>query len=248
MEALENSDAWADSFVMGPHAEDLHHPLLFQNLIYQAVLNVDPARVGACQITHELFIGRRVYEWISGQNSEKVFGLRPQTGSVNFLCVLRGLPGKDDLPVYQRMFFTHDRMGVFIPRRIDSLIPGIDNRNRVSWMERQSSSETSTPFERLPVIRTGSWDSAVSSNSPYKFDRALLALTTFAIGSIVRFYVRTVNRGRRPMFLCSAACRWSGLARSLFLVDRMGALVKTPEDHFSGSGLQDARHRHVDRL
>lgn len=50
-----------------------------------------------------------------------------------------------------------------MPSRMDSRMPGMESKWRVSCIARQSSSDTSTALRRLPVINTGSWLAAVSS-------------------------------------------------------------------------------------
>jgi len=49
---------------MGPHPYDLHGFDSFQNLVCQAVLNVDTARIGSRQIAIEFFIRREALERI----------------------------------------------------------------------------------------------------------------------------------------------------------------------------------------
>ena len=47
-------------FVMRPHPEHLHDPLLLQHLIDEAVLDVDPARVRARQVPDDLCLMQKI--------------------------------------------------------------------------------------------------------------------------------------------------------------------------------------------
>ena len=53
-------------FVVRPHPDHFHSLFFFQNLIYEAVLNVDSAGIGPGKISYELFGGRRCLVWILG--------------------------------------------------------------------------------------------------------------------------------------------------------------------------------------
>src|SRR5574337_391372 len=55
-------------------------------------------------------------------------------------------------------------------------MPGMAFRYSVSWMARQSASDTSTAEWRLPAILMGSWESATSSRSAYSLFRASVAV------------------------------------------------------------------------
>lgn len=44
--------------VVTPKPQYLHHPFLFNNLVYEAVLDVDSARVGTGEVTNQLFESR----------------------------------------------------------------------------------------------------------------------------------------------------------------------------------------------
>lgn len=61
--------------VVRPHAEDLDDTFLRQDLVHQPVLDVDPSRVGAGQVAHELLEGRRTPEGVIGEQLEQ--RLRP---------------------------------------------------------------------------------------------------------------------------------------------------------------------------
>ncbi len=57
-------------FVMSPHSNDLDGSYLFQGLIDEMVLDIDPARIGPGKVSHELFKGGRSLKRIFGQDSE----------------------------------------------------------------------------------------------------------------------------------------------------------------------------------
>ena len=54
--------------VMGPHSYNLHGLDVFQDLVYEAVLNVDTARISSGQIANWLFIRRGGLEGILGED------------------------------------------------------------------------------------------------------------------------------------------------------------------------------------
>jgi hypothetical protein len=62
--------------VMRPHPKDLDDAFLFQDLIDQAVLNVNAAGVCAAQIPDEFLEWRRPAERIFGENAEELFRFR----------------------------------------------------------------------------------------------------------------------------------------------------------------------------
>lgn len=62
---------------MGPHAKDLDDALIFDDLIDQAVLNINAAGICAAQIPQESFKRRRFPKRIDGEGGEKFFGLPP---------------------------------------------------------------------------------------------------------------------------------------------------------------------------
>jgi hypothetical protein len=62
------------------------------------------------------------------------------------------LLGVNDRPAHQPGAEEVLLRGVASPSRMDSRMPGMERRKRVSWMLRQSSSETRTALERFPVM------------------------------------------------------------------------------------------------
>ncbi len=57
-----------------------------------------------------------------------IFSFGPQPGSSQLLGVLLRLFCEDQLPVHQVNSVEHSSIGVFIPSRIDSRMPGIESR------------------------------------------------------------------------------------------------------------------------
>ena len=56
------------SFVVRPQSQNFHHPLRFEHLINQPMLNGDPSRVGTRKVPNELFVRRRILERVLLQN------------------------------------------------------------------------------------------------------------------------------------------------------------------------------------
>lgn len=56
--------------VVCPHTKDTNRFLFDKDLIHNAVLNIDAARVCAGKITDQVFEGGRVLKWIVGKNRE----------------------------------------------------------------------------------------------------------------------------------------------------------------------------------
>lgn len=144
---------------MSPKTNDFDGLDRGKHLIDQAVLNVDPPRASTRQISDQLLVRGRILIRIGSQDFEKSFSFRPQAGGGEFLRVLLRL-GEDEPPAHQASFFDSFLTGVLRPALMDSRIPGIESRWRVSWMARQSSSEIRTALERFPVIWTGSCEEA----------------------------------------------------------------------------------------
>ena len=120
------------SFVMSPEAEYLHHSEVVQHLVDQPVLDVDPARIGTCQVTNQLLEGRRSLIGVLCQSGKQEFRLALETGGRQLFRILLGLPRKDDLPTHQRSSGAQASTGVARPLRIDSRIPGIESKWSVS--------------------------------------------------------------------------------------------------------------------
>jgi len=113
---------------MGPHADDFHCLDIIHHLIYKARLDIDSAGASAGKITNELFVWRWRLIGILGQNFQKPFRLRLQTGPAELLRVAAGLISVDQYPTHQSSSFLHFSTGVFHPLIIESLMPGIEFR------------------------------------------------------------------------------------------------------------------------
>ena len=113
---------------MRPHADDLHGFSCGKHLVDEAVLDVDPARVGAGKIADELFKRRRVLKGVSCDEVEQPFRLGAEAGCRELLGVFLGLSCEDKRPGYHLSLVRHFLTGVFSPFRIDSRIPGTDSK------------------------------------------------------------------------------------------------------------------------
>ncbi len=60
--------------VMRPHPEDFDGPFFLQDLVDQAMLDVDPAGAGTREVSHELFVVRRVLERIFAEDLQELLG------------------------------------------------------------------------------------------------------------------------------------------------------------------------------
>ncbi len=121
-----------DLFIMCPHADDLHRFTAWKDLIHQAMLDIDPAGVGPGKVANKLFKWGRSLKRISSEDLEQQFrfGAEPRRGQL--LSILLRLPCEDKPPGYHFRVVRHFLRGVLRPFRIDSRIPGIESRYRVS--------------------------------------------------------------------------------------------------------------------
>lgn len=113
---------------MSPHTEDLDGVGFGEELVDEAVLNVDAARVGAGEVADEFFVGRRILVRVGLQDAQKQLGLGAQAGGLEFSGILARLGGVEDGPGYHGDLLEHLPAGVFIPLRMDCRIPGIESR------------------------------------------------------------------------------------------------------------------------
>jgi len=116
------------SFVVRPHPNDLHSSLFFEDLIDETMLDIDSARICSCEITDELFVRRGSLKRIEFEEFQQSFGFGFKSTGGESLGVFLCLFCEDDCPHYQGSSVEHFSTGVFIPRRIDSRIFGIDSR------------------------------------------------------------------------------------------------------------------------
>ena len=96
------------------------------------MLNRDSTRVRAAEISPELFERGRRSERIRREELQQLFRLGPQASRGELAGVLSCLFRENDPPCrarrYQPGFSEHFEIGVRIPLRIDSRIPGIWSR------------------------------------------------------------------------------------------------------------------------
>jgi hypothetical protein len=155
----------ASSFVMCPHPNDFHNAVVFENLVDEPMLDIDPSGIRSSQITNELFVPRRSLKGIYFENLEEFFSLGSQSSCSEFLGVLLSLFRVNKRPFHQESSGEHFSTGVFKPRTIDSRILGMESRYNVSWIARQSSIEMRTPAFFFPTMWIGSWDFSDSARS-----------------------------------------------------------------------------------
>jgi hypothetical protein len=118
---------------MGPHAKHLDGTLVLDELIDEAVLNINAARVCAAQIPEEFLKRRRPPKGIIGENAEKLLRPGPETGRSETTGVPLSSFCEDELPgCHQPGSFSHCSIGVANPSAMDSRMPGTERRYRVS--------------------------------------------------------------------------------------------------------------------
>ena len=137
---------------MRPHSDNFHRLDVVEDLINQAMLDVDSSRINTSEIAYELFVWRRVAVWVFSEQIQQAIGLRFKTGLRYFLRVFFRLLRENQSPTHQPGSSSHFSTGVFSPFLIDSRIPCIEARYKVSSIARQSSSEIRTAEFLLPTI------------------------------------------------------------------------------------------------
>lgn len=115
-------------FVMCPHTKDLYCFAAGEYLINKTMLNVDSAGISSCQVAHEFFKRRRILERVLFDNIEEQFRFGSKPRCRKLLGIFLGLLCKDEPPTYHFNLVRHFLMGVLMPLRIDSRIPGIERR------------------------------------------------------------------------------------------------------------------------
>ncbi len=88
---------------MGPHPDDLHDLDFFMDLVDEAMLNIDSARISAREISYEFFKRRGTLERVFGKSIEQDLGFFPETCSRHFASVTLGLSGINDFPLTSRL-------------------------------------------------------------------------------------------------------------------------------------------------
>lgn len=61
--------------VVGPHPQDVNDALIRQDLVDEAVLDVDPSRVAAGKVADQLLVPRRVANGSSARTASRVWAL-----------------------------------------------------------------------------------------------------------------------------------------------------------------------------
>jgi len=136
---------------------------------------------------------------ILAEDFEEFPGPGSQSRGGELLRVPPGLGGKDEPPAYHFRWDAHLGTGVAIPSRMDSRIPGMESRYNVSWIDRQSCSDTRTALPRRPVMRTGSREAVTSSRSRYSRSRAWLAVMWSTPQSYDMSYDSSTRVGTQPL-------------------------------------------------
>ena len=98
------------------------------DLIDETMLDVDATRIGARQVSHQFFVGRRVLKGIPGDEIEQTLGLGLEIRGRDFPGILLCLLGVDDRPTHQPGLVEVLLSGTAMPLRIDSRMPGIETR------------------------------------------------------------------------------------------------------------------------
>lgn len=117
---------------MGPQTDDLDGLDVVQHLVHKSVLDSDPAREGAGEVSNESLVRRGILIGILFEDFKKALGLRFESGTRQLLGITSGMTGVDKLPSYQSSFSWHFSTGVFKPLRIEARIPGMAFRYSVS--------------------------------------------------------------------------------------------------------------------
>ena len=114
---------------MGPHPDHLYGAFVLEDLVYKAMLHVDPPRKSAREIADELLEGGLIPEGVLREKVEKELCLLFETGARDLARVPVRLAGEDDPPAFHQFSSsTHSERGVLRPFRMDARMPGIDSR------------------------------------------------------------------------------------------------------------------------
>lgn len=62
---------------MGPESNDFYYALVFENLVDQTVPYVKTARVSTRKIPNQLFVRRRILEWIGSKELQEFLSFVP---------------------------------------------------------------------------------------------------------------------------------------------------------------------------
>lgn len=113
---------------MRPHAQDADDFFLFEDFVDEPVLDVDPARVFPGEVADEPFVRRRRLERIFLQRFDELRGYPLEVGCREFPGVFYGLLGIDNRPGHQSSSRALSSSGSSLAARMDSLIPGMEQR------------------------------------------------------------------------------------------------------------------------
>ena len=113
---------------MRPETQNFDRFLFLEDLIDQAVLNVDAAAMGALQITDQLFIRWGTLKGVLGQDVQQGLDLRSKSRRGDFLGVFSGLSRVNKRPTYHARRLERPATGALSPRRMDWRIPGTERR------------------------------------------------------------------------------------------------------------------------
>lgn len=102
--------------------------LVLEDLVDEPVLDVDPARVRAAQVTDELLERRRRAERILFERAEKRLRFGSESGGRQELRVLLRSLRVDEPPAHQSSLSSSESTGVAMPSTIESRMPGIETR------------------------------------------------------------------------------------------------------------------------
>lgn len=120
------------SFVVRPHADDLHRTFRIEDLVDESMLDVDAAGICTCEVADQFLEGGRALPRIPAQDVEQLFGFIPQTAPGDLPGVFLSLFCEADPPRrsgrYHPGFSEVFESGVRSPFRIDSRMPGIERR------------------------------------------------------------------------------------------------------------------------
>ncbi len=121
-----------DSFVVCPHPYDLHNVAVFEHLINETMLDIDPPGICSSQITDEFFVPWRSLERVLFEDRKQFLRFRFQSRSRKFFGIFSSLFGVNKRPLHQSSSGEHFSTGVFSPRMIDSRIFGMESKYNVS--------------------------------------------------------------------------------------------------------------------
>jgi len=111
--------------VVRPHPHDFDGLDVIQNLVDEAVLDIDPPGTSPRKFPYQLLERRRALVRILPQDGQQSFGLWLQAGPGELLRVSLRPTGEYDSPAHQSSSSSHSSTGVFRPSMIDSRISGM---------------------------------------------------------------------------------------------------------------------------